>query len=64
MLTPLSSGSRTTAEEHEDGKDDMPQNDLAEDTSDYGVRGKDTVHDWAAVAVKIVPVAPTGLEGA
>ena len=63
MLTPPSSGSRDTAEEHEDGKDDLSGYGREEWNGDYGVRGKDTVHGWAAVAVKIVPVAATGLEG-
>ena len=64
MLTPPSSGSRDTAEEHEDGKDDLSGYGREEGRGDYGVRAEDTVHGWAPVATKFVPVAPTGLEGA
>ena len=63
MLTPPSSGSRDTAEEHEDGKDDLSGYGREEWRGDYGVRGEDTMHGWAAVGTKIVPAAATGFEG-
>ena len=64
MLAPLSSGSRTTAKEHEDGMDNLSRHDLEEHHDSNGVRGEDTGTGREVVGQEIVPLPSTRIEGA